>query len=168
VQTRRGTKTRRRPPIAEERLTWTEDGRLRYELKRAWKDGTCAVILSPLDLCARVCALIPRPGFHMVRYYGCLSSHASLRREVVPEPPLQWPIRSPPIRTSWRCSSRVVRGSASSELKRARAANGLGRGCCALPTGARVTQSRGNANARRRRSSFDSGSDRRAGSGLAG
>jgi hypothetical protein len=23
----------------------------------------------------------------MVRYYGCLSSHASLRREVVPEPP---------------------------------------------------------------------------------
>jgi hypothetical protein len=38
-----------RPPIAEERLRWTEDGRLRYELKRAWKDGTCAVILSPLD-----------------------------------------------------------------------------------------------------------------------
>jgi hypothetical protein len=75
-----------RPPIAEERLTRTEDGRLRYELKRAWKDGTRAVILSPLDLCARVCALIPRPGFHMVRYYGVLSSHSSLRQEVVPEP----------------------------------------------------------------------------------
>jgi hypothetical protein len=76
-----------RPPIAEERLTRREDGRLCYELKRAWKDGTRAVILSPLDLCARVCALIPRPGFNMVRYYGCLGSHSALRREVVPKPP---------------------------------------------------------------------------------
>jgi hypothetical protein len=76
-----------RPPIAEERLTRLDDGRLRYELKRAWKDGTRAVILSPLDLCARVCALIPRPGFNMVRYYGCLSSHSAVRREVVPTPP---------------------------------------------------------------------------------
>jgi hypothetical protein len=75
-----------RPPIAEERLTRTNDGRLRYELKRAWKDGTHSVLLSPLELCARVCALIPRPGFHMVRYYGCLSSHSALRREVVPKP----------------------------------------------------------------------------------
>lgn len=64
-----------------------DDGRLRYELKRAWKDGTRTVILSPLDLCARVCALIPAPGFNMVRYYGCLSSHSALRKEVVPEPP---------------------------------------------------------------------------------
>jgi hypothetical protein len=76
-----------RPPIAEERLTRTDDGRLRYELKRAWKDGTRAVLLSPLDLCARVCALIPVPGFNMVRYYGCLSSHSALRREVVPKSP---------------------------------------------------------------------------------
>jgi hypothetical protein len=76
-----------RPPIAEERLTRIDDGRLSYEFKRAWKDGTRAVILSPLDLCARVCALIPAPGFHMVRYYGCISSHSSLRLEVVPEPP---------------------------------------------------------------------------------
>jgi hypothetical protein len=76
-----------RPPIAEERLTRREDGRLCYELKRVWKDGTRAVLLSPLDLCARVCALIPRPGFNMVRYYGCLSSHSALRREVVPKAP---------------------------------------------------------------------------------
>jgi hypothetical protein len=29
-----------RPPIAEERLTRTDDGRLRYELKRAWNTAT--------------------------------------------------------------------------------------------------------------------------------
>jgi hypothetical protein len=85
-----------RPPIAEERLTRADDGQLRYELERAWKDGTRAVILSPLDLCARVCALIPRPGFHMIRYYGCLRSHSSLRREVVPKPAadVEDPLRS--------------------------------------------------------------------------
>lgn len=89
-----------RPPIAEERLTRLDDGRLRYELKRAWKDGTRAVILSPLDLCARVCALIPRPGFNMVRYYGCLSSHSAVRREVVPKPP---PAASNPgVAVQWR------------------------------------------------------------------
>jgi hypothetical protein len=69
-----------RPPIAEERLTRAEDGRLRYELKRAWKDGTRAIFLSPLDLCARVCALIPRPGFNMIRYYGCLVIHRCAKK----------------------------------------------------------------------------------------
>jgi hypothetical protein len=76
-----------RPPIAEERLSQMDDGRRHYELKRAWKDGTRAVILSPLNLIARVCALIPAPGFNMVRYHGVLSSRSALRREVVPEPP---------------------------------------------------------------------------------
>jgi hypothetical protein len=64
-----------------------EDGRLRYELKRAWKDGTRAVTLEPLDLIARICALIPASGFNMVRYYGVLSSRSSRREQVVPEPP---------------------------------------------------------------------------------
>lgn len=76
-----------RPPIAEERLSWTTDGRLRYELKRAWKDGTRAVVLEPLDLIARICALIPAPRVNMVRYHGVLSSHSSLRKKVVPVPP---------------------------------------------------------------------------------
>jgi len=77
-----------RPPIANERLTWMSDGRLRYELKRVWKDGTRAVVLGPLDLIARVVAMIPAPRVNMIRYYGCLSSHSSLRREVVPRGPL--------------------------------------------------------------------------------
>lgn len=36
---------------------------------------------------ARLCAMVPPPGFHMVRFHGVLSSHARLRAEVVPEPP---------------------------------------------------------------------------------
>ena len=34
---------------------------------------------------ARVCALIPPPRFHMVRYHGVLSSHAKVRAEMVPQ-----------------------------------------------------------------------------------
>jgi hypothetical protein len=56
-----------RPPIATERLTGLEDGRVRYELKKAWRDGTRAVLLQPLDLIARVVAMIPPPGFNMTR-----------------------------------------------------------------------------------------------------
>jgi hypothetical protein len=83
-----------RPPIAQERLTRTDDGRLRYELKRVWKDGTRAVVLEPLDLIARVVAMIPPPRFNMIRYHGVLSSHSSLRREVVPQatPPVVNPL----------------------------------------------------------------------------
>jgi hypothetical protein len=43
-----------------------------------------ALLLEPEDLLSRLCALIPPPRFHMVRYFGVLSSHASRRREVVP------------------------------------------------------------------------------------
>ena len=45
---------------------------------------------------ARLCALVPPPRFHLLRYYGVLSAHASLRAEVVPKkavvPPAQLPL----------------------------------------------------------------------------
>ena len=104
-----------RPPIAQDRLTELPDGRLRYVMKRAWKDGTHALVFEPLDLIARICAMIPPPRFHMVRFHGVLSSHAKLRSEVVPTPavaepapldPLQlqqpmFPDQEPPRRRPW-------------------------------------------------------------------
>ncbi len=50
-----------RPPIAQHRLTRRSDGSLRYEMKRVWRDGTSAIVLQPLDLIARLCAMIPPP-----------------------------------------------------------------------------------------------------------
>ncbi|MBM4362363.1 MAG: transposase [Deltaproteobacteria bacterium] len=46
-----------------------------------------AILLEPHDLLSRIVALIPPPRFHLVRYLGGLSSHASRRREGVPTPP---------------------------------------------------------------------------------
>ena len=34
---------------------------------------------------SRLCALVPPPGFHLTRYAGVLSSHATWRAEVVPK-----------------------------------------------------------------------------------
>ena len=76
-----------RPPIAQDRLELLDDGRVRYRFKRAWKDGSTAVDLEPFDLLARLCALIPPPRLHLIRYHGVLSSRAKLRPEVVPSPP---------------------------------------------------------------------------------
>ena len=79
-----------RAPIAQERLELREDGRVVVRFKRPWRDGTRAVVMSPLDLVARLCALVPPPRSHLVRYHGVLASHASLRAELVPrrEPPV--------------------------------------------------------------------------------
>jgi hypothetical protein len=73
-----------RPPLSQERLELHGDGRVRYRFKAAWKDGTHAVLLDPLDFIARLCALIPPPRFHMLRYHGVLAAHSSVRAEVVP------------------------------------------------------------------------------------
>jgi hypothetical protein len=53
----------------------------------SWKDGTRAVVLELDDLMVRLCAAVPPPRFHLVRYFGVLSSHSRLRKHVVPEPP---------------------------------------------------------------------------------
>jgi hypothetical protein len=59
-----------RGPISNQRLSLLPDGRIRYKLKRRWKDGTKAVIYEPMELMERLAALVPPPRFNIVRYYG--------------------------------------------------------------------------------------------------
>ena len=70
--------------MAQDRLEQRPDGRLELVLKSVWKDGTRAILLEPEDLVVRLIAAIPPPRFHLLRYFGVLSSHSSLRAEVVP------------------------------------------------------------------------------------
>ena len=74
-----------RPPICEERLERLEDGRVSYGFKSAWKDGTRGIVLDPLDFIARLCALVPPPRFHLVRYHGVFAGGSADRRLIVPE-----------------------------------------------------------------------------------
>ena len=89
-----------RPPLSQDRLELHGDGRVRLGFKPAWRDGTHAVLLDPLDFIGRLCALVPPPRFHMLRYHGVLAAHSSPRAEVVlgresPSPPAQLPLFVP-------------------------------------------------------------------------
>jgi len=48
-----------RPPVAIERLALTVSGQVRYTLKTPYRDGTTHIVLEPLDLMARLAALVP-------------------------------------------------------------------------------------------------------------
>jgi hypothetical protein len=63
-----------RPPVATERLSRLPDGRLLYRLKRRWRDGTSHVIFEPMELIAKLAALVPpplQPG-SLLRHTCCL------------------------------------------------------------------------------------------------
>ena len=57
-----------RPPVAIERLALTASGQVRYTLKAPYRDGTTHIVLEPLDLMARLAALVPKPRMHLTRY----------------------------------------------------------------------------------------------------
>ena len=50
---------------------------LRYELKKAWRDGTRFVMQDPYALITRICAMVPPPRFHMVRFHGVLAPNSA-------------------------------------------------------------------------------------------
>ena len=73
-----------RPPIGRERIARGPDGLVRIALKKAFSDGTVAVDLDPLSLLTRLCAAVPPPRRHTVRYAGVLASASKLRPRIVP------------------------------------------------------------------------------------
>ena len=50
-----------RPAVSEKRLSLSRGGNIRYQLKTPYRDGTTHVIFEPLDLIARLAALVPKP-----------------------------------------------------------------------------------------------------------
>jgi hypothetical protein len=59
-----------RPAIAEQRLSVTAQGWVRYQLKTPYRDGTTHVVLEPLYFIARLAALVPRPRVNLTRYHS--------------------------------------------------------------------------------------------------
>jgi hypothetical protein len=86
-----------RPPIAQERVVQGPDGLVRVALKKRFSDGTFAVDLDPLSLLTRLCASVPPPRFHTVRYVGVLASASKLRPRILPEPPMEAGVARPPM-----------------------------------------------------------------------
>jgi len=72
-----------RPPLATDRLSVNDDGDLVYTMKRVFSDGTRAVLLSPMELIEKLCAMVPPPRAHQQLYTGVFSSHSKWRNLVV-------------------------------------------------------------------------------------
>jgi hypothetical protein len=73
-----------RPPVSTERLALTPSGQVRYALKTPYRDGTTHIVLEPLDLMARLAALVPPPRMHLTRYHGVFAPHSTLRASITP------------------------------------------------------------------------------------
>jgi len=104
-----------RPSVALERLKWTSDGNLTYQLKRAFSDGTTHILFSPMELMEKLVALIPQPKIHLIRYHGVLAPHAKWRSLIVPKQ-IQEPLAT--TNDSEKKASRSKRISWAELLKR--------------------------------------------------
>ncbi|MBK8261908.1 MAG: transposase [Nannocystis sp.] len=73
-----------RPPFAHDAVKALPDGRVRVLFKAPWRSGVAHADMAADKFLARLCALVPPPGFHMLRYYGVFASHHHLRARIVP------------------------------------------------------------------------------------
>jgi hypothetical protein len=76
-----------RGPLAMERLSRSEDGRLAYRMKRPLPNGTTHLLLTPLQLVKKLAALVPPKRANLTRFHGLFAPGAALRQLVVPKPP---------------------------------------------------------------------------------
>jgi len=72
-----------RPPVAQDRLQWTDDGQIRLALRRPWSDGTTHLLFDPVELLERLAALTPRPRVNLILYHGVLGARAAWRSLVI-------------------------------------------------------------------------------------
>ena len=66
-----------RPAISNERISVLADGSIAYELKNPMRGGKTHRVMSPMELMARLAAIVPPPRLPLVRYYGCLAPNSS-------------------------------------------------------------------------------------------
>jgi hypothetical protein len=60
----------------------TDHGKVRYELKTPYRDGTTHVFFDPLDFIGKLAALIPPPRINLTRFFGVFAPNSNLRAQV--------------------------------------------------------------------------------------
>jgi hypothetical protein len=69
-----------RVPLSNNRLEITQKGQVKLPLKAPWNDGTAHLLLSPSEFIEKLCALIPPPRGHLVRWSGCFAPNSPYRK----------------------------------------------------------------------------------------
>jgi hypothetical protein len=72
-----------RPPVAQDALELTPDRKILLTMRRAWDDGTRAILFEPHELIEKLAALVPRPRINLLLYHGVFGPSARLRSRAV-------------------------------------------------------------------------------------
>ena len=73
-----------RPAVSTKRLSMTRNGRVRYQLKTPWRNGTTHVLFEPLDFISRLVSLVPKPRVNLTRFHGVFAPNSKYRALVTP------------------------------------------------------------------------------------
>jgi len=73
-----------RPALSHDRLRQRDDGMLELRLKTPWATGTTHIVMTELELLAKLAVLVPPPKFHVVTYHGVLAPASPVRASIVP------------------------------------------------------------------------------------
>ena len=76
-----------RPPLALGRLSMLPAGRIAYRIKKLRGGRAKVRVMTPVELLARLAALIPPPRHPLTRFHGVFAPRSSWRRDVVPKLP---------------------------------------------------------------------------------
>jgi hypothetical protein len=57
----------------------TVAGKVRYQLKTPWRNGSTHVVFEALDFLAKLAALVPRPRVNLTRYHGVFAPNSAHR-----------------------------------------------------------------------------------------
>ena len=68
--------------ISEQRLSQTDSGKVRYELKTRYKDSTRHVFFEPLNFIGTLAAFVPPPRLNLTRFFGVFAPNSKVRAEV--------------------------------------------------------------------------------------
>ena len=60
-------------------MSLTSNGKVRYELKTAYRDGTTHILFEPLDFVARLASLVPKPRVNLTRFHGVFAPNNKYR-----------------------------------------------------------------------------------------
>ncbi|MDR3492255.1 MAG: transposase, partial [Gammaproteobacteria bacterium] len=69
------------------RLSEREDGKISYELKTPYRNGTTHVLFEPLDFISRLASLVPKPRVHLTRFHGVFAPNSKYRSLITAEAP---------------------------------------------------------------------------------
>jgi hypothetical protein len=76
-----------RPSFSLERMSLLPDGRVAYLLRKPRRNGATHLVMTPVQLLARISALIPPPRYPLVRFSGVFAPRSRWRAGVVPKTP---------------------------------------------------------------------------------